>query len=139
MRIEDKDFEYEERRRSKRRPSFDIEAAKDFVIDHYQYFGVAILFICLVIILCVFSNAVKDKKPEADKASEQSTESGIEVPQTELEVDKYADVNSLVDKYFKATASGDTDALKTICPDLDEKEALDDLGIFTYTLFIKWV
>lgn len=125
MRMEDRDFEFREKRR-RRKPSSGIsfDVIRDFVIDHYQYFGVGILFICLVIILCVFSNAVKDKTDDKKDKAEASAQGNYEVPDEELQVDAYDDVNKLVDEYFKATASGDTESLKKICPQLDEKEAI---------------
>lgn len=101
---------------------------REFIIKHYQYFGVGILFICLVAVLLIFSSGKKEQKPEASTvaASENSTaqETSIPVPDTELEVDAYQTVNELVNTYFTAMASGDVDTLAGICSELDETEKI---------------
>lgn len=120
MRMEDRESSNGRRRRKPQGFSFDV--IRDFVIDHYQYFGVGILFICLVIILSIFSSSVKDEVEKAD--GKETSNSAYSVPDVDLEVDAHEDVNALVDKYFKATEQGDIETLSQICSELDEKEAI---------------
>lgn len=103
------------------------DGVKEFIIKHYQYFGVGILFLSLVVVLLIFSSGKKDKGDAAvsDSVSQVSAASAaIPVPETELEVDAYTDVNTLVSDYFTAMASGDTDTLSNICSELDETEKI---------------
>ena len=100
---------------------------KEFIIKHYQYFGVGVLFICLVVVLLIFSAG--RKKEEAaqtvDTVSEStSSEDAIEVPETPLETDAHEDVNNLVNQYFTAMATGDTDTLSSLCSELDDTEKI---------------
>lgn len=102
------------------------DGIKEFIIKHYQYFGVGILFLTLVVVLLIFSAGRKDKEKESvSTVSEVSADTAaIPVPETELQVDAYTEVNTLVSSYFNAMASGDTDTLSGICSNLDETEKI---------------
>ena len=103
------------------------DGIKEFIIKHYQYFGVGVLFICLVVVLLIFSSGKNndDTIEAVDTVSQVSANgSEIPVPETELEVDAYADVNTLVADYFTAMAAGDTDKLSQICSELDDTEKI---------------
>ena len=100
---------------------------KEFIVKHYQYFGVGILFIILVVVLLIFSNGKKDDVTQVnpvETVSGSTSSSAIPVPETELQVDAYADVNQLVTDYFNAMSSGDVDKLTAICSELDDMEKI---------------
>lgn len=105
---------------------FSVDDIKAFIVRHYQYFIVGILFICLVIILSVFSGKRKDEKAVAgnDTQTTVSEDGAIPVPDVPLETDAYPEVDQLVSKYFTAMAAGDTATLTQICSELDEKEQI---------------
>ena len=137
------------RGRGRGRGDFDI---RDFLMQHYQYLIVGGLFIILVIVLAIFSAKHKDGKSK-DKDDDESTEATTEVvydenseiplPEEELQVDAYPEVNALVNSYFTAMATGDVDTLSTICSDLDDAakiriqekanytESYDDIKCYT--------
>ena len=106
--------------------NFDI---REFVLRHYQYFIVGILFVVLVVVLAVFSATHKkdDKTAGTEAATVQATAAvsddtaaAIPVTTEDLQVDAYPDVNALVESYFSAMAAGDTNTLATICSTLDD-------------------
>ncbi|MCR5774163.1 MAG: SH3 domain-containing protein [Lachnospiraceae bacterium] len=135
-------------KRRRGRDDFDI---RDFLMTHYQYLIVGGLFIILVVVLAIFSAKHKgDKKDEeATEVTETTTETTydenaeIPLPQEELKVDAYPEVNALVSSYFTAMATGDVATLSTICSDLDDAakiriqekanytESYDDLKCYT--------
>lgn len=109
--------------------NFSMDEIREFVIKHYQYFGVGILFICLVAVLLIFSSGKKDKETHEELGSISDSvisrnDTAIPVPETELEVDAYENVNELASAYFTATATGDVDTLASICSQLDETEKI---------------
>ena len=132
------------------RGDFDI---REFLMQHYQYLIVGGLFIILVVVLAIFSAKHKDGKSKKDteetEAAEASTETTydenaeIPLPDEELKVDAYPEVNALVSSYFTAMATGDVATLSTICSDLDDAakiriqekanytESYDDLKCYT--------
>ena len=62
---------------------------KEFIIKHYQYFGVGVLFICLVVVLLIFSSGKKnDDTIEAVDTVSQVSANGSEIPVPETELEK---------------------------------------------------
>ncbi|MCR5650434.1 MAG: SH3 domain-containing protein [Lachnospiraceae bacterium] len=125
-----------------RRRNFDL---RDFILGHYQYFIVGILFIILVVVLAVFSSKHKKDKeePEDTEAAETvevsddtvQADQNAEIPLTTegLQVDAYPEVNSLVNTYFSAMASGDVATLETICSMLDDAAKIRIIERAKYT------
>ncbi len=126
----------------RRRKSFDF---RDFVLGHYQYFIVGILFVILVIVLAVFSHRHKDDKPKEAKQEEESetvdveaethTDENAEIPLTTegLQVDAVPEVNELINTYFTAMASGDITTLEGICSSLDDAAKIRIIERAKYT------
>ncbi|MBQ9444748.1 MAG: SH3 domain-containing protein [Lachnospiraceae bacterium] len=120
-------------------------------MQHYQYFIVGGLFIILVIVLAIFSakhksSKSKDKDEETTEATTEAVydeNSEIPLPEEDLQVDAYPEVNALVNSYFTAMATGDVDTLSTICSNLDDAakiriqekanytESYDDIKCYT--------
>ncbi len=125
-----------------RRRNFDL---RDFVLGHYQYFIVGILFIILVVVLVVFSSKHKKDKdkpddveqPETVEVSEDTVQAdqNAEIPLTTegLQVDAYPEVNSLVNTYFQAMAAGDVATLESICSMLDDAAKIRIIERAKYT------
>ncbi len=104
----------------------DIKDYKNFVIEHYQYFAVGVLFIVLVIVLLAFRGSKKNVTSGAN-ATELSTEAigtePIEVPQdAKLEQNAYENVNSFFTAYYQAVAEGDVDTMSKMGMTLDEED-----------------
>ncbi len=104
--------------------SFSENGIKDFIVRHYQYFIVGILFVVLVVVLAVSSGKAKEKgkKDTSDKKTEDG--SSVEVPDEPLKENAYPEVVALVNKYFNAMAEGDSETLQAICSELDEREQI---------------
>ncbi|MCR5487470.1 MAG: SH3 domain-containing protein [Lachnospiraceae bacterium] len=125
----------------RRRRSFDF---RDFILGHYQYFIVGILFIILVVVLAVFSSRHKDEKPKkADEESSETTDvpqevhadANAEIPLTTegLQEDAIPEVNALVNTYFNAMAAGDVATLESICSSLDDAAKIRIIERAKYT------
>lgn len=107
-----------------------FEDIKEFIIDHYQYFAVGVLFIVLVIVLVVFSihrkSEGKKKDAEETEAADTMESSGTEaipVPEgAKLEQNAYEDINSFFNEYYDAVAEGDTDKMAEMGNTLDEED-----------------
>ncbi len=129
-----------------KRRNFDL---REFVLGHYQYFIVGVLFIILVIVLAIFSGKHKKDKPDdGDTVSGQeqtegtenpgdtvATDENAEIPLTTegLSVDAYPEVNALVNTYFTAMANGDIATLETICSSLDDAAKIRIMERAKYT------
>ncbi|MBQ9550934.1 MAG: SH3 domain-containing protein [Lachnospiraceae bacterium] len=106
------------------------EDIKEFIIDHYQYFAVGVLFIVLVIVLVVFSIHRKDSDKKADTVATESVEDTdslgtepIPVPEgAKLEQNAYEEINSFFNEYYDAVAGGDTDKMAEMGNTLDEED-----------------
>jgi len=109
--------------------NFSIEDIKTFIVEHYQYFAVGVLFVVLIVVLAVFSI---NKKKDADKAATvEATEAvqdamgtdPIPVPEgAKLEQNAYEDINSFFNEYYDAVAEGDTDKMAEMGNTLDEED-----------------
>ncbi len=106
------------------------EDIKEFIIDHYQYFAVGVLFVVLVIVLVVFSIHRKASDKKADAATVESVENTdsngtepIPVPEgAKLEQNAYEDINSFFNEYYDAVAEGNTDKMAEMGNTLDEED-----------------
>nr|MCR5411310.1 hypothetical protein [Lachnospiraceae bacterium] len=88
------------RSRGRGRGVFDF---KDFFVLHFQYFIVGGLFLILVVVLAIFS--AKHKSSKSKDKDEETTESTTEavydenseipLPEEDLQVDAYPEVNAL--------------------------------------------
>jgi len=96
---------------------------RSFIIKHYQYFIVGILFVVLVAVLVAFSGKSRNKKAES-KEKESTEETAVEVPDVAFEVQEDTPVSQLTQRYFEALGEGDTDTIRQLCSSLDEKEEI---------------
>lgn len=113
--------------RRRKRQRAQNSGIKGFFRKYYQYIAVGVLFIGLVVILSLVSHKDKaDKKDDKGMAAENQDNkpAELEIPDVALETDAHEDVNALVNRYFEAMASGDTQTLMQICSSLDEREQI---------------
>lgn len=90
------------------------------------------VFIALVIVAVIVSVTVGQKTPSSEVAAIVETttattaveEETLVVPDEPLQEDAYAEVNTVVKKYYQAMADGDMDTLLSIATGLDEKEQI---------------
>ncbi|MCR5627604.1 MAG: SH3 domain-containing protein [Lachnospiraceae bacterium] len=112
-----------------------MEDIKDFIIDHYQYFAVGVLFVILIIVLVVFSvtrkkTSDKSEEPDTEQASEESSEETvngsdeIEVPDVKLEQNTHEEINEFFTKYYQAMADGDIDTVASMWSNLDDENKI---------------
>ncbi len=110
-----------------------VDDFKEFIIDHYQYFAVGVLFIVLIVVLFVFSASRKDGKDvlNAEELSETvgdgtegSGTEAIDVPDVNLEQNAYEDLNSFFTTYFNAMSEGDIDTVASMWSNLDDEDRI---------------
>lgn len=97
--------------------SFDVSALWELVKKYKRYIAAGALFAAMVVILVKCTGPVTDtsKKPDDAQVSDaDQTE--------EFQVDAIPEINELVDAYYKAYASGDTDALEKVAQPLLDTE-----------------
>ena len=97
------------------------EKGLSFAKEQKRYFGVAGLFVVLVVVLMFFAG------PEfnADRIAKQNSKevSGEDyIPDAEFQVDAYPEVNELIKEYFNAYVSADFTALENLVKPLSEME-----------------
>ncbi len=109
--------------------SFSAEDIKAFIIDHYQYFAVGVLFVVLVVVLAVFSIHRKDSGKDSSASTEEARAEDtfgtepIPVPENaKLEQNAYEEINSFFTEYYQAVAKGDTDKMAEMGNTLDEED-----------------
>lgn len=115
---------------SKVKPAFDkikdkmkplLDKVVPFVKEQKRYFGVAGLFVVLVVVLIFFAgpefNAERIAKMNSKEVSGEDY-----VPDAEFEVDAYPEVNELIKEYFSAYVSADFAALESLVKPLSEME-----------------
>ena len=103
---------------------------KAFMMEHYQYFAVGVLFVVLVVVLAVFSIHKKgsEKKETTEVTETENNQDAIgtepiPVPENaKLEQNAYEDINSFFTEYYQAVAEGDTDKMAEMGNTLDEED-----------------
>lgn len=94
--------------------------------------GSVFVFIALVVVAVIVSVTVGQKAPSSEVAAIVETttattaaeEETLVVPDEPLQEDAYAEVNTVVKKYYQAMADGDMATLLSIATGLDEKEQI---------------
>lgn len=99
---------------------------KEFIARHYRYFIVGGLFVVLVVVLIIFM--VKNKGKDASEADAETAtavaESSIDVPKDKYEENAYPAVNTLLESYFNAMASGDADTMASLSNTMTDEERI---------------
>ena len=103
---------------------------KGFIIDHYQYAAVGVLFIILIIVLVIFAAGRNTTRGDSSltRTSENTAKDSlgtgeIEVPDDKIEQNAYEEINSFFTSYYQAVAEGNIDALSAMGVVIDAEEA----------------
>lgn len=98
---------------------------KEFISRHYRYFIVGGLFVVLVVVLIIFMVRNRGNASEADtEAAAAVPESSIEVPKDKYEENAYPAVNTMLESYFNAMASGDADTMASLSNTMTDEERI---------------
>lgn len=89
-----------------------------YIRENKQYIGAAVLLAVLIIAVAFYMRAEKGKAGNSSAVSGSSQESD----DGKYKVDAYPEVNELVNRYFAAMTSGDTEALQQIISPLEETQ-----------------
>lgn len=104
-----------------------MDEIKNFIIKNSKYFGAGVLGVVLIIVLVFTTKDGKENTGGTDEevvSVEDSTEAtNISTAQNAFEIDKYSDVNNLIERYYKAYADGDIETLKQIATPFTDEEA----------------
>ncbi len=100
--------------------------------DNKKYLMPAILILAVVITVVVAVSA-NHRATEIVANSATEAESAVfEVPEDAMEENAYPEVNALVERYYTASANGDSDTLAEIYKGLDETEILKAVAASEY-------
>ena len=95
--------------------------------------AILVLAVALTIIIALRANkkVVEDTQSVQD-LSAAAASSTYEVPEVDLELNAYADVNELITTYYQANAEGDVDTISSIYAGLDETTKLKIQEVANY-------
>ena len=93
----------------------------DFLKKNFRYVIIGVLFVILVVVILVFVKRGRSAEEEATAQLYQE-DTGIDVPKDKYEVNAYANVNSLLESYFNAIATGDADTVASLSDVLSDEE-----------------
>lgn len=98
-----------------------LEKVTPFIKDNKRYIGVAGLFACFVLVLVFFTgDAFNSNRLAKNNSKEVSGEDYV--PDAEFEVDKYPEINTLIQTYFDAYVNADFATLETVAHPISEME-----------------
>jgi len=98
-----------------------LEKVKPFLKDNKRYIGVAGLFACFVLVLVFFTgDAFNSGRLAKNNSIEVSGEDYI--PDAEFEVDKYPELNTLIQTYFDAYVNADFATLEKVAHPISDME-----------------
>ncbi len=97
---------------------------KEFFSKNLRYIIIGVLFVILVVVVILFVNKKKTSDKIKDAATEElyQVDTGIEVPKDKYEVNAYPAVNTLLESYFNAIATGDADTVASLSNVLSDEE-----------------
>ena len=116
---------------------------KDFINKYIRYIIVGVLFVVLVVVIIVFVHRGSSGSAE-DGESVYVVDTSLDVPKDSYEVDKYPNVNTLLEAYFNAIALGDADTVASLSDVLSDEERIRIQvqakyydGFFNYVVYTK--
>ncbi|WP_024866997.1 SH3 domain-containing protein [Butyrivibrio sp. FCS014] len=103
-----------------------------FLGDNKKYLMPAVLVVAVVLTVVIAINANKRATEVAQVNTAATEASVIEIPDVTMEENAYPEVNALVERYYTASAAGDSDTLSEIYRGLEETEILKAVAASEY-------
>jgi uncharacterized protein YgiM (DUF1202 family) len=103
-----------------------------FLGDNKKILMPAILVVAVAITIVIALGANKRTVVNVQTNTAETEASVFEIPQQEMELNAYPEVNALVEKYYEASANGDSDTLSSIYKGLDDTEILKAVAASEY-------
>ncbi len=110
-------------RREKVSPVIDFILARSKVI----YPILLIAAVAITVVIALRANSNKDIAPMIDETTQAVSDGDMTelvIPEMPLELNVYPEVNSLITKYYEATANGDADTIAAIQSSIDDMERI---------------
>ncbi|MCR4902612.1 MAG: SH3 domain-containing protein [Butyrivibrio sp.] len=107
----------------------------EFIVDNKKLVMPLVLVVAVIITIGIALSANKKVTEETQSVQDLSAaaaSSAYEVPESDLELNAYADVNELITKYYQADAEGDVDTIASIYQGLDETTKLKIQEVSAY-------
>ena len=103
-----------------------------FLGDNKKILMPAILVVAVAVTIVIALSANKRTAVNVQTNTAETEASVFEIPQQEMELNAYPEVNALVEKYYEASANGDSDTLSSIYKGLDDTEILKAVAASEY-------
>ncbi len=97
---------------------------KDFISKYLRYIIIGVLFVILVVVILVFVKKRNSSEKSQEEAMQElyQVNTDMEVPKDKYEVNAYPNVNTLLESYFNAIATGDADTVASLSNVLSDEE-----------------
>ncbi len=103
-----------------------------FLGDNKKILMPAILVVAVAVTIVIALGANKRTAVNVQTNTAETEASVFEIPQQEMELNAYPEVNALVEKYYEASANGDSDTISSIYKGLDDTEILKAVAASEY-------
>ncbi len=107
----------------------DKEKIKTFFVNYWRYFAAAGLMIVLILVLSKCTGPNSKEKDSTEAQTEIESETQTELPSaanfvfdSQFEQDAYEQLNTLINNYFAAYASGNVDEMENYAYPISDKE-----------------
>lgn len=114
--------------------SFRNDKKSLFVIlgDNKKYLMPIVFVLAVIITVAIALHANKRTTELATVVEEAETDNTFEVPQDAMEENAYPEVNALIEKYYQASADGDSETISQIYKGLEDTELLKAVAASDY-------
>lgn len=103
-----------------------------FLEDNKKYLMPLILVVAVIITVAVALSAGHREDKLSQTSAADAEASSFEVPDATMEENAYPEVNALVEKYYEASAEGDSETISQIYKGLDDTEILKAVAASEY-------
>ncbi len=103
-----------------------------FLGDNKKYLMPAILVVAVVITIVIALGANKKTTTIVQTNTSEAEASTFEIPEEAMELNAYPEVNALIERYYTASANGDSDTLSQLYKGLDDTEILKAVAASSY-------
>lgn len=115
-----------------------VLSARDFIVGKSKLlFPVIVIAVVAVTVTIALNagNASEEEMPQESQAVQEAAEQGTEPKETMVPMTANEDVeiDTLIETFYNAQASGDEEALRSICDEISDKDMLRYLELAKYT------